>query len=66
LAYPPHQTISNYIVATDFLCRQKDMNACIEVLDQALNKFSYAPELMAQQTYINKCFGIKKKTRPLI
>jgi hypothetical protein len=42
------------------------MNACIEVLDQALNKFSYAPELMAQQTYINKCFGIKKKTRPLI
>lgn len=66
LDYPPHQTIANYIVATDYLCEQKDMNTCLQVLDKAMTKFSYAPELISQQNFINKCFGIKKNVRPLI
>ena len=42
------------------------MTTCLEVLEKAMSKFPYAPELIAQQTYINKCFGIKKNPRPLI
>jgi hypothetical protein len=42
------------------------MTDCLEVLEKGLTKFSYAPELIAQQTYINKCFGIKKNARLLI
>ncbi len=63
LAYSPHQTIPNYIIATDYLCRNKDVASCLAFLEQGLVKFPHAPELLSQQTFINKCFGIKREVR---
>lgn len=66
ISYPHHQTVSNFVLTTDYLCRLKDMNTCLAILEQGLAKHPHAPELLAQQHYINKCFGIKKVIKPLM
>ena len=41
----------------DYLCRKKD-KSCLGILDAALKKHPYAPELLAERDYVHKCFGI--------
>lgn len=57
IQHPEHQSITNYILVTDHLCKLKQ-NDCIPILEQALAKYPHSPELLAQRDYIYNCYGI--------
>lgn len=57
IRHPQHQTVTNFILVTDHLCKLKDQ-MCLPILDQSLKLHPYSPELLAQRDYIFKCFGI--------
>ena len=50
------------MIVTDYLCRNKIKEQCLHVLEKALLTYPHAPEIISQQTFINKCFGIAKPT----
>ncbi len=57
LKYPQHQKITNYLLVTDYLCKQKD-ESCLKILESAFSKYPHSPQLLAQRDYIYNCFGI--------